>query len=419
MSLPIVSIYNWWSKSYQWLKDEATLRQVSRELAKLTNQQLETLTSEILPKDVPRAIKEQAIKYIVIYKHISYFHSFIAYYLDLDKPKHYIKGQYDKYLKFRKTVGGRVVNTPECFKAKYGPYYEYYINRYNNQKNPYDIEATAKRHNISEKQAINLVNKHKKSTAGTLENFIARYGEIEGTKRFKKFCLKSAHTEDKFKKRYGSKWKEKWDTYCASKDSISLSACIKRYGKIEGTRVHSQRIKDSSVTLKTFIKKYGKVRGPKLYSDYIIVKTNHWSMGQATHQSMDFFKPIITYLRHIGLEYWVGQGRKKEYFLYCDERNCIRFYDFYIPRLKLMIEFDGETHPSPLLNEKELKSWRCFITGISAQARLAEDEHKSQLAKKHGMIFRRIHVDQFKQNPEKWILKAIKLIDKLRLNYEN
>lgn len=80
----------------------------------------------------------------------------------------------------------------------------------------------------------------------SLENFIEKYGEEEGTKKYNETIDNIKYTQSKeyYKEKYGEEWEEKWNNVCASK-SQSLQACISRDGEEEGIKKYLQKIEKS------------------------------------------------------------------------------------------------------------------------------------------------------------------------------
>jgi primosomal protein N'' len=144
----------------------------------------------------------------------------------------------------------------------------------NKKHNPYDKAQVMLKYNLSESDAIEKIAILKKKTSGSLENFVSRYGEVEGHLKYDAFCQKSANTEDKFIKKYGEdEGKKKWNDYIKSKDSRSLSGMIARYGD-EGRQMYDDTIQryKFSMSEEGFIEKYGKETGKEKFTEMNLKK---------------------------------------------------------------------------------------------------------------------------------------------------
>ena len=109
-------------------------------------------------------------------------------------------------------------------------------------------------------------------------------------------------------------------------------------------------------------------------------------MGKASKESLMIFKPISDYLINTKIfnddDIFFGHDDRKEWFLYDD---AIFMYDFCIPKLKLIIEYQGKCwHPQPSLNNELLKEWRCLKSNLDADTVVKKDELKRKLAEKNG-----------------------------------
>lgn len=157
----------------------------------------------------------------------------------------------------------------------------------------------------------------------------------------------------------------------------SLENFIKRYGEVEGKNrwIARQEKWLSSMNNKSTEEKTK------------ILRKKSVKIGQASKQSLSLFNPIIDYCQKINVKYYVGTSGNIEYFIN-DIKNTGRFYsyDFTIPALKLIIEFNGETwHPNKeKLSEDEFNKWRNPISGKTAEEQYHYDILKKQVATARG-----------------------------------
>lgn len=108
--------------------------------------------------------------------------------------------------------------------------------------------------------------------------------------------------------------------------------------------------------------------------------------GRASKQSMKIFGPLVERLQHLNLQIYVGSGANREWFLHDTINQVVRFYDFCIPSLKLIVEFHGEKyHPNPqLLTEEEWSKWETPYTKKSADECRKIDILKESIAIENG-----------------------------------
>lgn len=108
--------------------------------------------------------------------------------------------------------------------------------------------------------------------------------------------------------------------------------------------------------------------------------------GRASKESLRIFKPISDYLIDTKIfnndDIFFGYDDRKEWFLYDD---AVFMYDFCIPKLKLVIEYQDKCwHPQPSLSKELLKEWMCLKSNLGAAAVVKKDELKRKLAEKNG-----------------------------------
>jgi len=212
-----------------------------------------------------------------------------------------------------------------------------------------------------------------KKTAVTLENMIAKYGDIEGKKRWDIYreLQSKSNTYEYKKEKYG--WsKEKFDEYNASR-AITLYKCIERHGEREGL-IKWQNYCDKQAytnTKKYFIEKYGLELGTQKYIEYNIQKGNSSSpefYAEKMNISLDeATKLIIAKFNRSSL---FGSNLEKEFTLMLEKKigkldhttfskpygkwsyllNSYVIYD--IKHGDYVIEFNGDYwHANPILYE--------------------------------------------------------------------
>ena len=186
----------------------------------------------------------------------------------------------------------------------------------------------------------------------TLEGYILRYGEKNGTKKYKERCdkISESNTLDWYVKKFGLKLgTKKWNSY-RDKMSVSLNGYISRYGDEIGTKKYKERCDkiSKSNNIDWYIKKFGEKEGSKKWKSFINkVKSNKFEKiskkSLKIKNYLDFFNiDFIQEYNIPGLRYNV---------------------DYYLPKENIIIEFFGDYwHCNPKLYEKSYYNNRMKIT---------------------------------------------------------
>ena len=176
----------------------------------------------------------------------------------------------------------------------------------------------------------------------SLSKFIERYGEDVGTDKYISKCKNHSFAVSigGFIEKYGDEEGRKRFFEYNKQKSCSLESFIMRDGEAEGTRKYNEKCKNISESQlkENYIEKHGIEKWHKRYS-----RTTKYSK-----ESIRYLLGIYKILRRNGVKkddvYW-GIHPHKEYFL-IDGVGDIFFYDFTIPKLKLIIEYHGVAfHP--------------------------------------------------------------------------
>lgn len=187
-------------------------------------------------------------------------------------------------------------------------------------------------------------------------------------------------------------------------NTIGLDARINKYGEIEGKVQYDKTCGKLSFagTMAGYIKRYGPELGPELHKEKTIKCCTN---NRVSKESIQFFLPIYKFFRNSGIKrneiYW-GISGSSEYFLHEKYNNKIFWYDFTIPKLKLIIEFHGTRyHPNPNWDKHKWNKWELF--GHNANEKREFDIFKKTLAEKNGYTLIEIWSDE-KYNFDKNIL---------------
>jgi hypothetical protein len=145
-----------------------------------------------------------------------------------------------------------------------------------------------------------------------------------------------------------------------------------RYGVKEGKEKYYKRISKWLESYKV-----------ALDNDPTINERKMISFCNASKESLEIFMPLYTEFKD-KVKIYLGIEGNHEYFLRNDKS--IVFYDFTIPEINVIIEYNGSKfHPNQtLLTEEELKYWTSLFSNESAETVLAKDLAKRKIAENNG-----------------------------------
>ena len=295
----------------------------------------------------------------------------------------------DKNLKCKQTI--------EKYKQKYGDaigqekYRELCVKR-SHSKNGYIMR-------YGEKEGKEKFQKFWETTnfSCSLDAFIRRHGEEEGKKKYEEYCKQcSLRSSGKLCKDY-SKWKLSLVKRSISlknsrydRDNTSLESFVKRYGTIEGTEKHNTYRKKYKRSNPLCIEYYTE-KGISQKEAIELVRAKSLDIcshvrGKASKESLKILIKCYRYLRRRGFLssdiFWGIQG-SKEYFI--RNSNDIKFYDFCVPKLKIIIEYNGSYyHP----RKKDIENNNInFVNCKNIEEVLSlynKDQEKIKLAESNG-----------------------------------
>lgn len=250
---------------------------------------------------------------------------------------------------------------------------------YTQEKKPltaYDIKYW-KDKGFSHDESIERIDNYKSSKATSLSNFIKKYGDVLGNKKYSEYVEKSKHTEDKYREKYGDEYKDKWNEYKKSKDSMSFEWALYRCNGdmdkaniLYNTRKESVRLElgkkaqelGSVGKALEFIKRANRSKNTgfehylrKNNGSYIdavneyteVLKSRRVNFGDASKASLFYFNLISKYLNSIDVKNYLEIPESKPFFLYDKTNSRSYCYDFCIlDNEKIIIEFNGiKWHP--------------------------------------------------------------------------
>jgi hypothetical protein len=229
---------------------------------------------------------------------------------------------------------------------------------------------------------------HRGKTTNTKDDFIDRYGEENGIKRYNEFCSKlkksnkNINTLDYYEKKYGDDGKrmyEEKNKKISDKGRGTLKNFQDRYGEEEGIQRHTQYIEKQkkSHSLEGYIEKYGEEGAQKWEERVYCLKHNGSLEGfkkrygeeeglQKWHErqrkwlksykksnfskvSQKLFWQLYEKLKTLYNDIYFAElnvnnedmsGRNHEYILELKKSHCK--LDFFIKDINKCIEFDGD-----------------------------------------------------------------------------
>lgn len=251
-----------------------------------------------------------------------------------------------------------------------------YLDR--NLKTRHNLENSIKRFGIEagpkkfKEFCDNLVNSQ------TEEELIRKYGEVEGKRKREDIIQKKAMTLERFTDRYGcDEGHRRFEQYKLLRSRPAIQKFIDKYGKVEGLEKYEQFAKKHARTEENFITKYGIKEGKKRYLDWYnrsgcsgSKKLDFWKSKKGQYrrvskESIEFFKKLLIILSTFNYDYDIVHPlvTKKEFSLPVAKGyknfypNCLNrnfFYDFCIPKLKIIIEYNSIYYHNDNTKEKDM-----------------------------------------------------------------
>lgn len=292
--------------------------------------------------------------------------------------------RYEKYKDYRK-INNKDTFSETYHKLIYGRYWKKYFNQSRIRNSPLDPKYVSERDGVSSEEAAEKVKKLKEAYKTSKENFILKYGKKVGIQKYNEFVFK------------------------VSNNSIfNLNYWINMgFAKAKAKQMRAEFFKNnSSINSVEFWQKRGlSASQAKSKVKEICIKRGV-SFMSASKQSLTYFNSINEKLLTLGFKPRFGVPNNSEFSIWDNERKKLCFYDFTVPELKVIIEFNGDKfHPNPnKLSKSEWDSWRVPYTDrIYTADEIAEkDRQKMNLAIRNGFDFLVIwSSDPYSENMEK------------------
>ena len=258
--------------------------------------------------------------------------------------------------------------------------------------------------------------------------FVTQYGERLGEIKFKELQTSQALTNSK---EYKGMTDEEFKQYNNSR-SITLENMIKKYGEKEGTRVfreyrEKQRYKKSK---QRYIDEFGEEQGLKIFKEINKKKIQNLENFQRKYGDEDGlrryrnfvgkrFKGFSNIASNLFSQIESLVNSDKVSFLYLPKNLELLLekiggfykYDFCIPELKFIIEFNGDVfHGNPqLFTESDCPN--PFDRTLTAKQMWLNDKEKIDLAKSEGFDVMVIWERDYRNNPKIIVNNIIKTIN--------
>jgi hypothetical protein len=224
-------------------------------------------------------------------------------------------------------------------------------------------------------EAESAVQKFQANRVNNLENFTRKYGDYLGKLKWEEYKQKQAHsnsfeyknkkygwtieqyndynknracTESNFIKRWGNDiGKQKWEDYCNQQSyTNSLDYFIKKYGNEDGPVRFKRTNFLKSHTMESYIERLGDVESAaNAMKKYVTTFSSKCPYSRVADNFFDRlskklfqeFDDMIIFSHTTGKEWFIR-----------DKNFSFFFVDFYVPKIKYVIEFNGDYwHANP------------------------------------------------------------------------
>ena len=260
--------------------------------------------------------------------------------------------------------------------------------------------------------------------------FVTQYGENLGNAKFKKLQEKQAYTNSK---EYKGMTDEEFKAYNLSR-AITLENMVKKYGLEKGTEVYEEYRQKQIYTKsrQRYIDEFGEDEGLRIFEEinkkkYLCLENFQRLYGEVegrerfkelqekrrffySEMASGLFRQIEKELGIKNLTY-IYEPKTTELCLSGKDRNF--YYDFCIPELKFIIEFNGDRfHGNPKLF-RETDHPNPFNESQSVKDMWEKDKTKLDLARNKGYTVLVIWESEYKHNRKKTINNVVKEIRRL------
>jgi very-short-patch-repair endonuclease/uncharacterized protein YlzI (FlbEa/FlbD family) len=274
----------------------------------------------------------------------------------------------------------------------------------------------------------------KKSSFGSgvsLNIMIDRYGNDLGTSKFNQYREKQSYTNSFEYKNNKHGWdRERYDSFNKSR-GVTLHNLIKKHGKAEGILRFEKYCKQQSETstLEYIFNKFGEERANEIldakgkrikyfertYGENAIEKyVEYWNNIKNPYYSkisIELFNLLIFEMRLEEYKMYYGEY---EYGIYDKKTSQYFKYDFTIPELKLIIEFNGDSwHANPSIYSKDDKP-HPINKEVTSRELWKYDEVKKKAAEANGFTVLYVWENEYRNNFENMYIILKERINEIR-----
>lgn len=278
----------------------------------------------------------------------------------------------------------------------------------------------------------NMAKKLSFGSGVSLDGMIKKYGNELGTFKFNQYREKQAYTNSfEYKNKVHGWDKEEFKSFNKSR-GVTLSNLIKKHGKDEGIirfEKYCERQSETS-TIEYLIEKFGKektseildARGKRIewfektYGKNAIEKyQEYWNNIRNPYYSkisIELFELLILELR---LDVHQIYYKEHEYGIY--DKNTSKYfkYDFTIPDLKLIIEFNGDSwHANPSIYSENARP-HPINKEVTSKELWKYDELKRKVAESNGFTVLYVWENEYRNNFENMYIILKEKINELRI----
>lgn len=271
----------------------------------------------------------------------------------------------------------------------------------------------------------------------SLSTLIKRHGETEGNKKWDLYKAKQAHTNTFDYKQLKHGWgQDEFDSYNRSR-AVTLGNLVKKHGEAKGIlkyESYCDRQRETS-TIEYLTSKFGDERTREILDargrriSYFEKKFGNTAIDEFTKYkdslrstlyfskvSIEFFETIIALNELTQYEMYYADN---EYgIMYTDDLGNHSYYryDFTIPSLKLIIEFNGDNwHANPKIYENDATP-NPFNLNLTASDIWEHDKKKRLAAESRGFTMFYVWESEYKTNPSELYINVTNWIAKCKQN---
>lgn len=221
--------------------------------------------------------------------------------------------------------------------------------------------------------------------AMTLEHMIEKYGEEEGNKIWENYCKRQAETNtfEYKKKKYGMT-KREFKEFNKSR-AVTEKNLIKKYGEEEGLKRWKDYVEKQKITKswEYMVEKFGEEKAREINRKKINIRYSFKDFNKTigvSKSSQKFFNELDVYISKRYTTYFTNKNT--EYTITTDKK----YYslDYYIPELKLCIEFNGSCYhgdPRVFRDDEYCNPFK----KLTAKELREQDQERYKALEEHGI----------------------------------